>query len=214
MRSNSRKLILILAVMYILGGSVGLSHFASAEVDEMGEEITPESQSDKGESAFFGILKIFGPIILILAIVGVFGTRALTKAGQARYLDHHYVHEVMSKDFFSIDEDKSLLETHWIFDKKNLSDIITVREPMILTGVVFRKDVDALDPAVLSEKKAKDIAKPPVATLAPHDTVAKALELFTKNRVAYIPVLESGRVVAIVILSTLEKVIREYAPKP
>lgn len=89
-----------------------------------------------------------------------------------------------------------------IMDEKNFGSL-PIEENGKVTGIITERDVlrkivaKGRDPKTTS---VKDIMTSPIITIGPEDSVEKANELMTKNRIRRLPVEDGGNIIGIITL--------------
>lgn len=127
---------------------------------------------------------------------------------------------VQPTDVAGVTIDTSITDAAQLMRDKKIAALIVLDSDGKLTGIVTERDVvfrsvaEGLDP---TESKVGDIMTSSPDTLAPNDSASDALELMQTRNYRHLPVVENGKVIAVVsirdlfasVKQSLEESIRE-----
>ncbi len=111
----------------------------------------------------------------------------------------------MTTEIFVVNEDDLVDLVIKIMKWKNIHHIPVVNNKNKLTGLITKKNIDAID---LKKKKlivAKDIMINDIITVSSETSYHKAKDIMIKNKVGCLPVLEYGDLIGILTKNDLEK---------
>ncbi|MCK5637118.1 MAG: CBS domain-containing protein, partial [Flavobacteriaceae bacterium] len=111
----------------------------------------------------------------------------------------------MTTEIFVVNEDDLVDLVIKIMKWKNIHHIPVVNNKNKLTGLITKKNIDAID---LKKKKlivAKDIMINDIITVTSETSYHKAKDIMIKNKVGCLPVLEYGDLIGILTKNDLEK---------
>jgi len=110
-------------------------------------------------------------------------------------------------DVATVGPDASVAEIVADLTTRRIGAVLVV-EGEAVVGVVSERDVVrglAANAGGVMALRASEIMTSPVITIAPGDSVARALELMTDRRIRHLPVVDGGRLVGLVSIGDLVK---------
>ncbi len=115
------------------------------------------------------------------------------------------------KDIWTVEAEDPVLEAIQLLADKHIGALPVMRNGT-LVGIVSERDY-ARKIILLGRSSAEtpvwEIMSAPVTTVSPEDTIHHCMELVTERRVRHLPVVEQGRLVAIVSIGDLVKAVIE-----
>jgi CBS domain-containing protein len=115
------------------------------------------------------------------------------------------------KDIWTVEAEDPVLEAIQLLADKHIGALPVMRNGT-LVGIVSERDY-ARKIILLGRSSAEtpvwEIMSAPVTTVSPEDTVHHCMELVTERRVRHLPVVDQGRLVAIVSIGDLVKAVIE-----
>lgn len=115
------------------------------------------------------------------------------------------------KDIWTVEAEDPVLEAIQLLADKHIGALPVMRSGS-LVGIVSERDY-ARKVILLGRSSAEtpvwEIMSAPVTTVSPEDTVHHCMELVTERRVRHLPVVDQGRLVAIVSIGDLVKAVIE-----
>ena len=115
------------------------------------------------------------------------------------------------KEIWTVEAEDPVLEAIQLLANKHIGALPVMRNGT-LVGIVSERDY-ARKIILLGRSSAEtpvwEIMSAPVTTVSPEDTVHYCMELVTEQRVRHLPVVDQGRLVAIVSIGDLVKAVIE-----
>ncbi len=112
------------------------------------------------------------------------------------------VSKYIIRDFIVVDADKSVVEAARLMREKGLECIIVVENGkpvgmLTLRDIVYRVVAEKREPL---KTKLGEISSRPLITVDPKTKVSEAIKLMLENDIRRLPVLDSGKIIGILVL--------------
>ncbi|GIU72898.1 MAG: hypothetical protein KatS3mg003_2377 [Candidatus Nitrosocaldaceae archaeon] len=127
-----------------------------------------------------------------------------------------YVHELMSKNVITIDDDKTAYDAAKIMAEKDIGTLVIVKDEKPI-GIVTERDlvkrICAKD-LKASEVIIKDIMSKPLVTIQPNMPIELAATLMAENRIRRLPVVKDEKLVGIITTADIIKDLEGWIESP
>ncbi|RMF28891.1 MAG: CBS domain-containing protein [Candidatus Nitrosothermus koennekii] len=127
-----------------------------------------------------------------------------------------YVHELMSKNVITIDDDKTAYDAAKIMAEKDIGTLIIVKDEKPI-GIVTERDlvkrICAKD-LKASEVIIKDIMSKPLITIQPNMPIELAATLMAENKIRRLPVVKDEKLVGIITTADIIKDLEGWIESP
>ncbi len=127
-----------------------------------------------------------------------------------------YVHQLMSKNVVTADEQKSVYDIAKMMSEKDIGTIVIVRDEEPI-GIVTERDlVKRICAKDLNASKVmiREIMSSPLITVQPNTPIELAASLMVENKIRRLPVVKDNKLVGIVTSADIIKELEGWVESP
>ncbi len=120
------------------------------------------------------------------------------------------IKDIMVKKFFTLDENELLLEAKKVFDKGKVHHILITKND-VLIGIISKADYlkviqliakdsprqDLINERLLTSVLCSEVMHTDLVTLDANEDLTTALDIFLKNEIHCLPIIEDGNAVGV-----------------